>query len=61
MNPILTVAKQLLHKGEVIVSTLKCSLTGYIITHNVPYPGMLLKEDFSFLANIKTHQYVVSI
>ena len=30
MNPILTAAKQLLHKGEVIVSTLKCSLTDYI-------------------------------
>ncbi|PFJ09142.1 PlcR-regulated protein PRP2 [Bacillus cereus] len=42
MNPILTVAKQLLHKDEVIVSTLKCSLTDYINTHKVPYPGMLL-------------------
>ncbi|MFK4468697.1 PH domain-containing protein [Bacillus sp. RC252] len=42
MNPIVTVAKQLLHKGEVIVSTLKCSLTGYIITHNVPRSGVLL-------------------
>ena len=42
MNPILTAAKQLLHKDEVIISTLNCSLTGYIITHKVPYPGMLL-------------------
>ncbi|WP_170968341.1 PH domain-containing protein [Bacillus wiedmannii] len=42
MNPILTAAKQLLHKEEKILSTLNCSLTGYIITHNVPYPGMLL-------------------
>ncbi|PQZ54261.1 PlcR-regulated protein PRP2 [Bacillus sp. MYb209] len=41
MNPILTAAKQLLYKGEVIVSTLKCSLTDYINTHKVPYPGML--------------------
>ncbi|MGE7889325.1 PH domain-containing protein [Bacillus cereus] len=45
MNPILTDAKQLLHKDEVIVSTLNCSLTAYIITHNVPYPGMLLATD----------------
>lgn len=42
MNPILTAAKQLLHKEEKILSTLKCSLTGYMITHKVPYPGMLL-------------------
>ncbi|MCU5656077.1 PH domain-containing protein [Bacillus mycoides] len=42
MNPILTAAKQLLHKDEVIISTLNCSLTGYIITHKVSYPGMLL-------------------
>ncbi|RAN91332.1 PlcR-regulated protein PRP2 [Bacillus sp. SRB_28] len=49
MNPILTVAKQLLHKGEVIVSTLKCSLTSYIITHNVQYPGMLLATKRRFL------------
>ncbi|MDI6678343.1 PH domain-containing protein [Bacillus wiedmannii] len=42
MNPILTAAKQLLHKEEKILSTLNCSLTSYIITHNVPYPGMLL-------------------
>lgn len=42
MNPILTAAKQLLHKEEKILSILKCSLTGYTITHKVPYPGMLL-------------------
>ncbi|WP_142315557.1 PH domain-containing protein [Bacillus wiedmannii] len=42
MTPILTAAKQLLHEDEKILSTLNCSLTGYIITHNVPYPGMLL-------------------
>ncbi|MES5895423.1 PH domain-containing protein [Bacillus cereus group sp. RP43] len=41
MNPILTAAKQLLYKGEVIVSILKCSLTDYMNTHKVPYPGML--------------------
>ncbi len=64
MNPILTGAKQLLQNDEVIISTSKCSLTGYMITQNVPYPGMLLAtliEGFSFLANIKSHQYVVSI
>ena len=57
MNPILTVAKQLLHKEEKILSTLKCSLTGYMITHKVPYPGMLLatNQRLLFLANIKTH------
>ncbi|PFN28985.1 PH domain-containing protein [Bacillus cereus] len=42
MNPILTAAKQLLHKDEKILSTLKCSLTDYINTHKVPYPGTLL-------------------
>ncbi|GLV66663.1 PlcR-regulated protein PRP2 [Bacillus mycoides] len=42
MNLILTAAKQLLHKEEVIISTLKCSLTDYMNTHKVPYPGMLL-------------------
>ncbi|SCB99683.1 PH domain-containing protein [Bacillus sp. N5-665] len=42
MNPILTAAKQLLHKEETILSTLNCSLTGYMITHKVPHPGMLL-------------------
>lgn len=42
MNPILTTAEQLLHKEETILSTLNCSLTGYMITYNVPYPGMLL-------------------
>ncbi|MBE5105834.1 PH domain-containing protein [Bacillus thuringiensis] len=42
MNPVLTAAKQLLASDEVIVSTLKCSLTDYINTHKVPYPGMLL-------------------
>ncbi|EJQ08558.1 PlcR-regulated protein PRP2 [Bacillus cereus] len=42
MNPILTAAKQLLHKEEKILSTLKCSLTDYINTYKVPYPGMLL-------------------
>ena len=42
MNPILTAAKQLLHKEEKVLSTLKCSLTGYMITHKVPYRGMLL-------------------
>ncbi|PFZ22248.1 PlcR-regulated protein PRP2 [Bacillus wiedmannii] len=45
MNPILTAAKQLLHKDEVIISTLNCSLTGYMITHKVPHPGMLLATD----------------
>ena len=56
MNPILTAAKQLLHKEEKILSTLKCSLTGYMITHKVPYPGMLLATNkrLLFLANIKT-------
>ncbi|EJQ08556.1 PlcR-regulated protein PRP2 [Bacillus cereus] len=49
MNPILTVAKQLLHKGEVIVSTLRWPLTDYIITNKVPYPGMLLATKRRFL------------
>lgn len=57
MNPILTAAKQLLHKEEKILSTLKCSLTGYMITHKVRILAcyLLLIKDFSFLANIKTH------
>ncbi|PGO34313.1 PlcR-regulated protein PRP2 [Bacillus cereus] len=42
MNPILAAAKQTLHKEEKILSTLKWSLTDYINTHKVPYPGMLL-------------------
>ena len=56
MNPILTVAKQLLHKEEKILSTLKCSLTGYMITHKVPYPGMLLATNKRLLfSQYKTH------
>ncbi|MBG9720631.1 PH domain-containing protein [Bacillus mycoides] len=42
MNQILEDAKQLLHHEENILSTLRCSLTGYIITHNVPRSGVLL-------------------
>ena len=50
MNPILTAAKQLLHKEEKILSTLKCSLTGYMITHKVRILAcyLLLIKDFSF-------------
>ena len=49
MNPILTGAKQLLQNDEVIISTSKCSLTGYMITQNVPYPGMSLATNRRFL------------
>ncbi|MBK5361130.1 PH domain-containing protein [Bacillus sp. TH44] len=42
MNQILKDAKQLLHHEENILSILRCSLIGNIITHNVPRSGVLL-------------------
>ncbi|PYD94876.1 PH domain-containing protein [Bacillus cereus] len=45
MNKILEAAKKLLDDQEIILDTLTCSVTGYIVTNNAPRPGILLATD----------------